>query len=96
MDTVPTSVLAAAVAVGLAVPLLGWAVSRAAGLDARSGRALAFSAATRNSLVVLPLALAVPGAVPLLPAVIVAQTLVELVASLIFIHAIPRLGSAST
>ncbi|XOT98248.1 arsenic resistance protein, partial [Alcaligenes pakistanensis] len=35
------------------------------------------SSATRNSLVVLPLALAIPGALPLLPAIILTQTLVE-------------------
>lgn len=80
------------IAFAILAPLLGWGVSRAAKLDAEAGRAMAFSAATRNSLVVLPLALAVPGAVPLLPAIIVAQTLVELVAELVFIRAIPRLG----
>lgn len=74
-------------------PLLGWGVSRLAKLNAETGRSVAFSAATRNSLVVLPLALAVPGAVPLLPAIIVAQTLIELVAELIYIRALPRLGS---
>ena len=52
----------------------------------------AFSAATRNSLVVLPLALAVPGGVPLLPAIIVAQTMVELVSELAYIRLLPRLG----
>lgn len=77
----------------IVAPLLGWGVSRVARLDVEAGRALAFSAATRNSLVVLPLALAVPGAVPVLPAIIVAQTLVELVAELIFIRAMPRLGA---
>lgn len=76
----------------IVAPLLGWGASRFAKLDAEAGRAIAFSAATRNSLVVLPLALAVPGAVPLLPAIIVAQTLVELIAEMIFIRAIPRLG----
>jgi ACR3 family arsenite efflux pump ArsB len=54
---------------------------------------VAFSGATRNSLVVLPLALAVPGAIPLLPAVIVTQTLVELVASLVYIRVMPCLGA---
>ena len=38
-------------------------------------------------------ALAVPGAIPLLPAVIVTQTLVELVASLIYIRLMPLLGN---
>lgn len=82
------------IAFAILAPLLGWGVSRAARLDVEAGRAMAFSAATRNSLVVLPLALAVPGAVPILPAIIVAQTLVELVAELVFIRAIPRLGAA--
>jgi ACR3 family arsenite efflux pump ArsB len=53
---------------------------------------VAFSTATRNSLVVLPLGLAIPGAVPLLPAVIVAQTLVELLSELMYIRLLPKLG----
>ena len=81
------------VAFAVFAPLLGWAVSRATRLKAEEGRALAFSAATRNSLFVLPLALAVPGAVPLLPAIIVVQTLVELIAELIFIRFISGLGA---
>ena len=60
-------------------------------LDAPAGRAIAFSTGTRNSLVVLPLALAVPGAVPVLPAVIVTQTLIELVSELIYVRLIPKL-----
>jgi ACR3 family arsenite efflux pump ArsB len=80
------------VAYALIAPVLGWGVARLAGLDAPAGRAVAFSAGTRNSLVVLPLAFAVPGAMPLLPAVIVLQTLVELVASLFYMRLIPRLG----
>ena len=54
-------------------------------------RAVIFSGSTRNSLVVLPLVLAVPGAIPVLPAVIVAQTLVELVSELVYIQLISRL-----
>jgi ACR3 family arsenite efflux pump ArsB len=53
---------------------------------------VAFSSATRNSLVVLPLGLAIPGAVPWIPAVIVAQTLVELIAELVYVKLLPRLG----
>lgn len=75
----------------LLAPVLGWGISKLFRLEAPAGRALAFSGATRNSLVVLPLALAVPGAAPLLPAVIVTQTLVELAAELIFIRVMPRL-----
>lgn len=87
MQVAPLYVAFAAVA-----PLLGWAVARAARLDAPAGRAVAFSAGTRNSLVVLPLAFAVPGAVPVLPAVIVTQTMVELVASVAYMRLIPKLG----
>lgn len=61
-------------------------------LDAAAGRAIAFSSATRNSLVILPLALAIPGAIPILLAVIVTQTLIELVSELIYIPLIAKLG----
>jgi ACR3 family arsenite efflux pump ArsB len=76
----------------VAAPLLGWLAARLFGLQAHAGRAVAFSSATRNSLVVLPLALAVPGAMPVLPAIVVTQTLVELVAELFYIRLLPRLG----
>lgn len=72
-------------------PVLGWLVARIFKLEAPAGRALAFSTSTRNSLVVLPLALAVPGAVPILPAVIVTQTLVELLSELADVRLIQRL-----
>lgn len=91
-----TTVLAVAplyIAYAVIAPLMGWAIAGIARLEAPAGRAVAFSGATRNSLVVLPLALAVPGAIPLIPAVIVTQTLVELVASLIYIRIMPRLGA---
>ncbi|KJS66783.1 MAG: arsenic resistance protein [Comamonadaceae bacterium BICA1-1] len=82
------------VAFAVVAPLIGWTVARLSRLDAPAGRAVAFSAGTRNSLVVLPLALAVPGAIPVLPAIIVTQTMVELVASVIYMRLIPRLGAA--
>jgi ACR3 family arsenite transporter len=78
----------------VAAPVVGWWLARWARLPAPAARAVAFSAATRNSLVVLPLALAVPGAVPLLPAIIVTQTLVELVAELIYVRVMFRVGQA--
>lgn len=81
-------------AFALLAPVVGWWVARLTGLQDNEARSVAFSAATRNSLVVLPLALAVPDAVPVLPAIIVAQTLVELVSELIYIRVIPRLGKA--
>ncbi|MBE1237724.1 arsenic resistance protein [Phaeovibrio sulfidiphilus] len=74
-------------------PLAGWGVGRAFRLGDRATRAVAFSAATRNSLVVLPLALAIPGALPVVPAVIVTQTLVELLSELVYIRVLPRLGN---
>lgn len=82
-------------AFALLAPPAGWLVARLFRLEPPAGRAVAFSGATRNSLVVLPLALAVPGAVPLLPAVIVTQTLVELLAELVYVRVIARFGSAA-
>ncbi|MBP2078388.1 arsenic resistance protein [Oceanobacillus polygoni] len=61
-------------------------------LDLGAGRALIFSMGTRNSLVVLPLALALPDPMATLAAaVIVTQTIVELVGELIYIQAVPNL-----
>lgn len=73
-------------------PLIGWGIARLFRLEPTAGRAVAFSASTRNSLVVLPLAFAVPGAVPLLPAVIVMQTFVELLGELAYVRLLARLG----
>ncbi|WP_313608814.1 arsenic resistance protein [Rhizobium sp.] len=84
------------VAFAFVAPLLGWFTARLFRLDAPAGRAVAFSAATRNSLVVLPLALAVPNAVPLLPAIIVTQTLVELVSELVYVRLAPKFGRATS
>lgn len=81
------------IAFAVLAPLVGWLVSRLFSLEAEAGRAVAFSSGTRNSLVILPLALAVPGAIPILPAVIVTQTIVELVSELVYIRTISRLGA---
>lgn len=86
-------VLPVYLAFALLAPVAGWLVARLFRLAPPAGRAVAFSGATRNSLVVLPLALAVPGALPLLPAIVVTQTLVELVAELVYVRAIARLGA---
>lgn len=75
--------------IGAAV--LGAVAARAFRLDVPSGRALVFSAGTRNSLVVLPLALTVPEAGAMVAAVVVTQTLVELAGELVYIRVIPRL-----
>ncbi|MFC0401420.1 arsenic resistance protein [Paraburkholderia rhizosphaerae] len=84
------------VAFAIAMPLLGWGVARVFRLDAAAARAVAFSASTRNSLVVLALAFAVPGAIPVLPAIIVTQTLVELLSELAYIRLLPKLGARAT
>lgn len=73
-------------------PVTGWICARLFRLDAPASRAIAFSAGTRNSLVVLPLAFAMPGAVPLLPAIIVTQTIVELLCAPLYIRLIGRWG----
>lgn len=67
----------------------GVAAARAFGLATKEGRALVFTGATRNSLVVLPLVLALPAAFDLTPAVVVTQTLVELAGLLVYVRLVP-------
>lgn len=60
-------------------------------LEPSSGRAVIFSSGTRNSLVVLPLALALPDDWnTLVAAIIVTQTVVELIGELVYIQVIPK------
>ncbi|MFI6458641.1 bile acid:sodium symporter [Streptosporangium amethystogenes] len=80
-----------AVFVVLAVAV-GRLAGRTARLDVAATRAVIFSAATRNSLVVLPLALALPAALGIAPLAVVTQTLVELVAMVILVHLVPKLA----
>lgn len=83
--------------VGFAVVMatVGWLTTKVARLAAADGRAVLFSAATRNSLVVLPLALALPAAFSIAPAVVVTQTLVELIVMVVFVRLVPRLLPAA-
>lgn len=74
----------------LMVPL-GIAVARIAGMDPGSTTAVVFSGATRNSLVVLPLALALPEPLALVSLVVVTQTLVELIGMVTYVKIIPRI-----
>lgn len=69
---------------------LGALLARIARLDAPRSRAVVFSGVTRNSLVVLPLALALPEAFALAPLVVVTQTMVELVVMVIMVAVVPR------
>ena len=71
-------------------PLMGILAARLFALPATTARAVTFSASTRNSLVVLPLALALPEDVRGLAATaVILQTLVELVAELVYVRLIP-------
>ena len=71
-------------------PLMGILAARLFVLPASTARAVTFSASTRNSLVVLPLALALPEDVRGLAATaVILQTLVELVAELVYVRLIP-------
>ncbi len=69
----------------------GLAVARLFRLDVPAGRAIVFTGATRNSLVVLPLALALPDRLAIAAVVVVTQTLVEVLGMVIYVRAVPRL-----
>ncbi|QCU79747.1 arsenic resistance protein (plasmid) [Citricoccus sp. SGAir0253] len=83
---VPLYILFAAVMVPI-----GAVAGRIGGLDPAGRRAVVFSGATRNSLVILPLVLALPAAFDLAPLVVVTQTLVELVVMVVFVCLIPKI-----
>lgn len=70
---------------------LGALAARVARLDAPGQRAVVFSAVTRNSLVVLPLALALPSAFAITPLVVVTQTMMELIIMVAMVALVPRL-----
>ena len=82
---IPVYVLFAAIMVPV-----GAAAARLGGLDVPGRRAVVFSGVTRNSLVVLPLVLALPEPFDLAPLAVVAQTLVELLALVLLIRVVPR------
>lgn len=79
------------VAFAIVMAGLGRAVAGLFRMDAPEGRALLFSGVTRNSLVVLPLALALPEPLQIAAAVVVTQTLVELIVMLIGVRVVPHL-----
>nr|WP_242582767.1 bile acid:sodium symporter [Amycolatopsis sp. 195334CR] len=70
----------------------GLGVARLFTLDTPASRAIVFTGATRNSLVVLPLALALPGGLAVAPVAVVTQTLVEVVGMVLYVRLVPRLG----
>ncbi|MFD2555121.1 arsenic resistance protein [Sphingobacterium tabacisoli] len=86
-DVLPIYILFAIVA-----PLAGLLSSKIFKLSTAQARAVAFSSSTRNSLVVLPLALALPAPDnQLVAVVIVTQTVVEILFELLYIKIIPKM-----
>ncbi|GAA1570749.1 arsenic resistance protein [Streptomyces globosus] len=75
----------------LVMAFAGRAVARLFRLGTGAGRAVVFTGATRNSLVVLPLALALPDSFAVAAAVVVTQTLVEVLGMTAFVRLVPRL-----
>ena len=71
--------------------VVGLSASRLTRLDVPATRALVFSGSTRNSLVVLPLALALAESLSVAALAVVTQTLVELVVMVILVRLVPRL-----
>ncbi|AGF71811.1 hypothetical protein A605_04000 [Corynebacterium halotolerans YIM 70093 = DSM 44683] len=80
------------VAFAVAMNVIGWGLSRRLGFGTEDRVALTFSAVTRNSLVILPFALALPAGYELAPIVVVTQTMVELVAMVVMVRALPALS----
>ena len=72
----------------------GALAARLARLDAPASRAVVFSVATRNSLMVLPLALALAELLAIAALVVVTQTLIELVGMVGYIWLVPRIWPA--
>jgi ACR3 family arsenite efflux pump ArsB len=71
------------------MPLIARVAAGIFRLDLGESRALVFTTVTRNSLVVLPLALALPAGYELVPTVVVTQTLVELAGMMILTRVVP-------
>lgn len=75
----------------LGAVVLGVLAARATRLPAPAARTLVLSLATRNSFVVLPLALAIPEGGGVVAVVVVTQTLVELLGLSVLVRLVPRL-----
>ncbi len=75
----------------VAMAFAGLAVARLFRLDVPAARAVVFTGATRNSLVVLPLVLALPDTLSIAAGVVVTQTLVEVLGMVIYVQVVPRL-----
>jgi ACR3 family arsenite efflux pump ArsB len=78
----------------IVMPVIGAMVGRLWRQDMAASRAIVFSGATRNSLVVLPLALALPEPLAAAALVVVTQTVVELAGMVVYVRLVPRLVRA--
>lgn len=74
---------------------VGLLAAKQARLDVPATRAVVFSGGTRNSLVILPLALALPDPLALAALVVVTQTLVELIGMVLYVRFLPRIVPAA-
>ena len=74
----------------VAAPVLAKVLAKVASLPVHQGRTLAFSFGSRNSFVVLPLALALPEAFEIAVVVIVLQSLIELFGMAVYVWLIPN------
>ncbi|WP_354058660.1 bile acid:sodium symporter [Dietzia sp. 2505] len=88
LDVLPM-VVPVFVAFLLAAALTAKALAASFSLPPQQARTLAFGLGTRNSFVVLPLALSLPEGFEVAAVVIVAQTLVELLGMIVFLRLIP-------
>lgn len=76
----------------IVAPIIGNLFAKLFKLDVELRRTIAFSATTRNSLVVLPLALTLPQNLTFtVTSIIVTQTIIELIFEVIYIQVIPKL-----
>lgn len=76
----------------IVAPIIGNLCAKLFKLDVELRRSIAFSATTRNSLVVLPLALTLPqNLTPTVTSIILTQTIIELIFEVIYIQVIPKL-----
>lgn len=70
--------------------VLGWSLTRLFALAPAAGRTLTFSLGTRNSFMVLPVALALPAGLDIAAVVIVLQSLIELFGMTLYLYGVPR------
>ncbi|MFI7025114.1 arsenic resistance protein [Micromonospora sp. NPDC049900] len=80
----------------IVMAVTGLVVARVFRLDTPASRAVVFSGATRNSLVVLPLALALPDHLAVAAAIVVTQTLVEVIGMVAYVRIVPRMIPTKT